>query len=49
MQPLVQTFLRLVLSTGDRFRYRWNEQAVEGMLWQIFVNPDTMTHHGPSI
>lgn len=29
--------MKLVLSTGGHFRLRWQEQAVESMIWQIFV------------
>lgn len=35
----VQRFVRLVLGTGGHFRFRWNEQLVESMVWQIFVHP----------
>lgn len=35
----VQKYLKLVLSTGGHFKFRWNEQAVVSMIWQIFV-PD---------
>lgn len=33
----VQEYVRLILSTGGHFRFRWNEQAVVAMVWQIFV------------
>lgn len=33
----VQSYLALVLSTGGHFRFRWNEQGVVSMIWQIFV------------
>ncbi len=36
----VQRFVRLVLRTGAHFRYRWNEQQVQSMVWHIFVLPD---------
>lgn len=36
----VQKYLRLVLGTGGHFRFRWNEQAVMGMIWQIFIPPE---------
>jgi hypothetical protein len=32
----VQSFIDLVLKTGAHFRFRWNEQAVMAMAWQIF-------------
>jgi hypothetical protein len=35
----VQTFVDLVLATGGHFRFRWNEQAVIAMLWQMLC-PD---------
>lgn len=35
----VQKYLALVLGTGGHFRFRWNEQAVVAMIWQIFVEP----------
>jgi len=34
----VQKFLKLVLSTGGYFRFRWNEQAVMAMVWHMFLN-----------
>jgi hypothetical protein len=37
--PLVQRFLELVVSSQYHYRFRWNEQAVLSMLWQVFV-PD---------
>ena len=40
MSARVQRFLHLVLSSGDHFRFRWNEQSVMAMLWQIFVKPE---------
>ena len=36
-RPIVQSYLQLILKTGGHFRFRWNEQAVIGMLWQLFV------------
>lgn len=36
-QEPIQRFLRLVQRSGGHFRYRWNEQAVVGMIWQMFV------------
>ncbi|KAG2485554.1 hypothetical protein HYH03_015720 [Edaphochlamys debaryana] len=38
--PLVSRFVQLCRATGGHFTYRWNEQAVIGMLWQIFVDPN---------
>lgn len=32
-----QKFLELVLQTGYYFRFRWNEQGVIAMMWQMFV------------
>ena len=34
----VQSYLKLILKTGGHFRFRWNEQAVLGMIWQLFVD-----------
>ena len=39
-QPNVQRFVRLVLGTGGHFRFRWNEQLVQTLVWQIFVQPE---------
>jgi hypothetical protein len=36
----VQRFLDLVLATGAHYRFRWNEQAVIGMAWQLFCPLD---------
>lgn len=36
----VQKYLRLVLTTGGHVRFRWVEQAVMSMIWQIFVPPE---------
>ena len=36
-RPDVQSYLQLILKTGGHFRFRWNEQAVIGMMWQLFV------------
>ena len=33
----VQRYLNLVISTGGHFRFRWCDQAVISMIWQIFV------------
>ena len=33
----VQKYLNLVLGTGGHFRFRWNEQSVIAMIWQVFV------------
>lgn len=33
----VQKYFNFVTSTGGHFRFRWNEQAVVAMIWQIFV------------
>lgn len=30
-------FLRLAVATGGHYRYRWNEQGVHSMVWQMFV------------
>lgn len=32
-----QKFVELVIQTGFHYRFRWNEQGVMAMLWQIFV------------
>jgi hypothetical protein len=32
-----QKFVELVIQTGYHWRFRWNEQGVIAMLWQIFV------------
>jgi hypothetical protein len=37
MDPLVQRFLEVVVSSQYHYRFRWNEQSVLGMLWQVFV------------
>ena len=39
-QEHVQRFVRLVLRTGAHFRYRWNEQQVQALVWQMFLPPD---------
>lgn len=36
-QPLVQRWIELVINTGYHYRFRWNEQSVLGMTWQMFV------------
>ena len=36
-QERVQRFVRLVLGTGAHFRFRWNEQQVQSIIWQMFV------------
>lgn len=36
-EEMVQRFIKLVLQTGGHFRFRWNEQATIGMVWQLFV------------
>ncbi|DBB14304.1 TPA: hypothetical protein ACH3X3_001241 [Trebouxia sp. C0006] len=36
-QDQIQRFVRLVLRTGAHFRYRWNEQQVQTLVWKIFV------------
>lgn len=36
-EKMVQRFVNLVLQTGGHFRFRWNEQATIGMIWQLFV------------
>ena len=33
----IQAYLALIVGTGGHFRFRWNEQAVVGMLSQLFV------------
>jgi hypothetical protein len=33
----VQKFVELVVLSGYHFRFRWNEQGVMAMVWQIFV------------
>jgi len=33
----VQRFVELVLQTGYHWRFRWNEQGVMAMVWQMFV------------
>lgn len=35
----VQKFVELAVQTGYHVRFRWNEQGVMGMVWQMFV-PD---------
>ena len=39
-QEQVQRFVRLVLATGGHFRFRWNEQQVQSIIWQMFVPSD---------
>ncbi len=39
-QEDVQRFVRLVMRTGAHFRYRWNEQQVQSLIWQLFVPSD---------
>lgn len=39
-EPIVQRFIRLAIESGGTVRHRWNEQAVMGMAWQLFVAPD---------
>jgi hypothetical protein len=34
---LVQKFVELAVHSGYHFRFRWNEQAVISMAWQVFV------------
>ena len=41
-RDVVQRFVQLVVATGGHFRYRWNEQAVLAMLWQIFLQPEEL-------
>eukprot|EP00878_Enallax_costatus_P014587 GHUV01015258.1.p1 GENE.GHUV01015258.1~~GHUV01015258.1.p1 ORF type:complete len:370 (+),score=54.36 GHUV01015258.1:1049-2158(+) len=36
-QPIVQRWIELVISSGYHFRFRWNEQSVLGMTWQMLV------------
>ena len=36
-RPDVQSYLQLILKTGGHFRFRWNEQGVITMIWQLFV------------
>ncbi|KAG2497299.1 hypothetical protein HYH03_004882 [Edaphochlamys debaryana] len=38
--PMVHRFVQLCRATGGPFMYRWNEQGVLAMLWQIFVRPE---------
>lgn len=33
----LQRFLELVVSSRYYWRFRWNEQSVFGMVWQLFV------------
>lgn len=35
--PLVQRFLELVVSSQYHYRFRWNEQSVLAMVFQLFV------------
>ena len=42
-QEPVQRFVRLVMRTGGHFRFRWNEQAVQSIVWQIFI-PEKKMH-----
>ncbi|KAG2497291.1 hypothetical protein HYH03_004874 [Edaphochlamys debaryana] len=37
--PMVNRFVQLCRATGGTFAYRWNEQGVIAMLWQLFVEP----------
>jgi hypothetical protein len=37
MDPMVQRFVELVVSSQYHYRFRWNEQSVLGMVWQLFV------------
>lgn len=39
-QEHIQRFVKLVLRTGAHFRYRWNEQQVQALVWQMFLPPD---------
>lgn len=39
-QEPVQRFVRLVLGTGAHFRFRWNEQQVQSIIWQMLVPTD---------
>lgn len=41
-QPLPQRFLRLVIASGGHFRFRWNEQGVMGMMWQLFSREEDL-------
>lgn len=38
--PQVHRFVQLCRATGGSFTYRWNEQGVIAMLWQIFLKPE---------
>jgi len=33
----VQRYVRMIMKSGDDFRLRWAEQAVQSMVWLIFV------------
>ncbi|MEW5316632.1 MAG: hypothetical protein WDW38_007992 [Sanguina aurantia] len=39
-QPIVQRFVSLCRLSGGSWRFRWNEQSVMAMVWQLFVPPD---------
>lgn len=41
-QPLQQRFLKLVIASGGHFRFRWNEQGVIGMMWQLFSRKEDL-------
>jgi hypothetical protein len=38
-RPDVQRFVKLVVQTGGHFTFRWNEQGVMAMVWQMFTEP----------
>jgi hypothetical protein len=37
MDPLVQRFVEVVVASQYHYRFRWNEQSVLGMVFQLFV------------
>ena len=55
-EPVVQRFIKLAIRSGGAVRHRWNEQAVFGMVWQLFVDENEFQvydfpykHNGVSI
>ena len=39
-RPDVQKYLLLILRTGAAFRFRWQEQGVQAMIWGLFAARD---------
>ena len=44
MSQEVQEFSRLCVQSGGTTRHRWNEQAVQAMVWQLFVPQSHFLH-----